>query len=80
VREFRWFLSALLLLFVGLKLAGAIEWSWWWVTAPFWVPLAISLLCYAVAGIAWVFTPEEERNRIRIVNSLESLQRRLRRQ
>lgn len=23
-------------LFVGLKLANVIDWSWWWVTAPFW--------------------------------------------
>ncbi len=23
-------------LFVGLKLTGFIDWSWWWVTAPFW--------------------------------------------
>jgi len=25
-----------LLMFVGLKLAGFIEWSWWWVLAPLW--------------------------------------------
>lgn len=23
-------------LFVGLKLTGHIDWSWFWVTAPFW--------------------------------------------
>lgn len=22
--------------FVTLKLCGVIDWSWWWVTAPFW--------------------------------------------
>ena len=27
--------------FVVLKLCGVIDWSWWWVTAPFWGPLAI---------------------------------------
>jgi hypothetical protein len=31
------FPSALFLLFLGLKLTGAISWSWWWVTAPLWV-------------------------------------------
>lgn len=31
------------LLFVGLKLTGQIAWSWFWVTAPFWIPLAIFL-------------------------------------
>lgn len=24
------------ILFVGLKLTGFIDWSWWWVTAPIW--------------------------------------------
>ncbi len=24
-------------LFVALKLTGVIAWSWWWVTAPFWI-------------------------------------------
>lgn len=24
------------LLFVGLKLGHVIDWSWWWVTVPFW--------------------------------------------
>ena len=31
-------LDALWLLFVGLKLGGVIDWSWWWVLSPFWVP------------------------------------------
>lgn len=30
------FLGALTLLFAGLKLAGIITWSWWWVTSPLW--------------------------------------------
>jgi hypothetical protein len=29
--------------FVTLKLLGHITWSWWWVTAPFWAPLAVFL-------------------------------------
>jgi phosphoglycerol transferase MdoB-like AlkP superfamily enzyme len=29
--------------FVILKLCGVIDWSWWWVTAPFWAGLAIVL-------------------------------------
>ncbi len=28
--------SLLFLLFLGLKLTGHIDWSWWWVTAPLW--------------------------------------------
>lgn len=30
--------------FVVLKLMGYITWSWWWVTAPFWGPLAFLVL------------------------------------
>jgi phosphoglycerol transferase MdoB-like AlkP superfamily enzyme len=32
--------------FVVLKLTGFIDWSWWWVTAPFWGGFAL------LAGIA----------------------------
>ena len=32
------FPSALLLLFIGLKLTETIHWSWWWVFAPVWIP------------------------------------------
>jgi len=30
--------------FVILKLCGVIGWSWWWVTSPFWIPVAIFLV------------------------------------
>lgn len=30
--------------FVTLKLIGHIDWSWWWVLAPFWLPLVIVAL------------------------------------
>ena len=50
-------LGALCLLFIGLKLAGVINWSWWWVFAPIWGPiglvLAIVALMAAVAGAAF---------------------------
>lgn len=28
-------------LFIGLKLGHVIDWSWWWVTAPFWGGLVL---------------------------------------
>lgn len=34
--------------FVVLKLTGVIDWSWWWVTAPFWLPTTVVLACVAV--------------------------------
>lgn len=43
--------GALVLLLVGLKLAGIIDWSWWWVFAPFWIPVLIALLIGVVLVI-----------------------------
>jgi hypothetical protein len=49
------FASLLFLLFLGLKLAGVIAWSWWWVLAPIWVPALFVLVVILVMLIAaWV--------------------------
>ena len=37
-------LSILLIAFVILKLCHVIDWSWWWVLSPIWLPLLISLV------------------------------------
>jgi hypothetical protein len=36
--------------FITLKLCDVIDWSWWWVTAPFWGPFALLLAFLAVAA------------------------------
>lgn len=38
------FMPLLALLFIGLKLTNYIDWSWWWVTAPLYVPPIIAML------------------------------------
>lgn len=43
-------LGLLGVLFVGLKLTGFINWSWWWVSAPFWGGFALVAVC--AIGIA----------------------------
>ena len=35
--------TLLLVLFVGLKLTGQIDWSWWWGLSPVWIPFAVGL-------------------------------------
>lgn len=35
------FLTVLFFIFLVLKLTGYIAWSWWWVTAPLWIPVAL---------------------------------------
>ncbi len=38
--------------FVVLTLIGVIDWSWWWVTLPFWGGLVLAL---AIIGlVAWI--------------------------
>ena len=44
------FTGALAILFIGLKLAGIIDWPWVWVLSPLWIGLAIAVL----ATIAYV--------------------------
>ena len=45
--------SALGLIFVAAKLWGVVDWSWWWVTLPFWGPFVLMIgLCIA-AGLAY---------------------------
>ena len=34
--------------FVVLKLTGVIDWSWLWVTAPLWLPVAIVVVLFVV--------------------------------
>lgn len=34
-------LGMLFIVFLVLKLTKTIDWSWWWVTAPLWIPATI---------------------------------------
>jgi len=38
-------LSTMFIVFLILKLTGTIAWSWVWVTAPLWIPLAL-FICF----------------------------------
>jgi uncharacterized protein (DUF983 family) len=35
------FFGLLTIVFITLKLTNYIDWSWWWVLLPLWIPLAI---------------------------------------
>lgn len=41
--------SILFVVFLVLKLTDVIDWSWWWVTAPLWIPIAIIIIIFVVA-------------------------------
>lgn len=41
----------LTVIFFGLKLTKAIDWSWWWVFSPFWIPVLILSIIIAVGAL-----------------------------
>ncbi len=43
--------SILFLIFLTLKLTNNIDWSWWWVTSPLWIPICIVLIVFLFAFI-----------------------------
>ncbi len=50
------FFGMLTILFIGLKLAGFVSWSWLWVLSPLWIPgiviIAILIIALVVAVVA----------------------------
>ncbi len=42
------FCGLLAIVFIVLKLCNVITWSWGWVLAPLWAPLATAVLCFVV--------------------------------
>lgn len=44
-------LSLLGVAFVVLKLCKVIDWSWWWVTAPFWGVAALIIIIALIINI-----------------------------
>lgn len=43
------FFGLLTILFIGLKLTGHIDWSWWWVLAPIWIGAALAIAVFVAA-------------------------------
>lgn len=52
------FCGLLAILFIGLKLGHVIDWSWWWVLSPLWLPISIVIaICLGIllfAGFVWM--------------------------
>jgi hypothetical protein len=41
----------LFIVFLVLKLTHQIDWSWWWVTSPLWIPLVVMFTAILFAAI-----------------------------
>ncbi len=44
--------GVLLIVFLVLKLTDLIDWSWWWVLAPLWIPAAVVLVVLPLLLVA----------------------------
>ena len=45
------FVGMLTVLFVGLKLTGFIDWTWWWVLSPVWIATIFVVIALIIYGI-----------------------------
>jgi len=45
------FTVLLAVLLAGLKLTNFIDWSWWWVLLPLWIPIAFVLVALFVTSL-----------------------------
>lgn len=44
----------LFIVFLVLKLTDHIAWSWWWVTAPVWIPVLVGMgILGIIGGFLW---------------------------
>lgn len=43
--------TVLFIVFLILKLTEVIDWSWWWVTAPLWIPVALVVVFLIISGL-----------------------------
>ena len=45
----------LFIVFLVLKLTDNIDWSWWWVTSPLWIPVGIVVSIGVIAFLIVIF-------------------------
>lgn len=48
------FCGVLFIVFLVLKLCEVIDWSWWWVFAPLWIPVGIGVGFLILAGVLYL--------------------------
>lgn len=57
-----WITAVLTLLFVGMKLTGAVSWSWLWVLAPIWIPFALLIGIHLIEVVGFWMMGSESRS------------------
>ena len=59
------FVGLLTILFVGLKLTGFINWSWWWVLSPIWITALITVIIIVVVLIVAIIDVQRKNNEMK---------------
>lgn len=68
--------GALFILFLGLRLTDHIDWAWYWISAPLWIPMALVLAIVAVAyPVTLLFNSADERKAKRLRAEWEAKRR-----
>lgn len=57
------FLGLLTLIFVYLRLTEEIDWSWWWVLSPIWIPLAVFVVLVAIVALVTALLSSKKKSR-----------------
>ena len=48
--------TILFLIFLTLKLTDHIDWSWWWITAPIWIPVCVGIVIVFLVAIVAILS------------------------
>lgn len=48
------FCGLLTLLFIALKLCNVIDWSWYWVLSPLWIPFAFGVVLFFLLFLRYI--------------------------
>lgn len=48
------FLGMLTILFIAFKLLNIIDWSWMWVLAPIWIPIALAVIILIIWSVGFI--------------------------
>ncbi len=57
--------TVLLMIFITLKLTDNIDWSWWWILAPFWIPVALVIIILGFVLVSKTYGFHENHGRVK---------------
>lgn len=59
------FMALLFIVFLVLRLTKVISWSWWWITAPLWIPVAMGFIMVMVFAFTAIRNARKNRKLFR---------------